>query len=606
MQLRTTSWAVVVILALAVCLLAPASSASTPVGTSFTYQGILAYGTGPASGAFDLRFILYDADVGGSQVGPLVVIEDLAVTEGRVVTTLDFGAVFTGNALWLEVAVREGASTGGYTTLSPRQPLSAAPYAQRAASAATATTATTATSAGYATSAGSAAQLDGQTASYYLAWANLTGVPTGLADGDDDSLGELACADGDVVRWSGGAWTCGADAGELATTYVVGPVGDAAANGTALRQAMVNLPPASQTAPLLVQVEPGLYDLGSSELMLPQWVDLEGSGRGTTTITSAICSALDSDGTLDARGYSGVRDLSVVNTCAGASGYGTAIRTGPGVELRSVDATSAGNAPSNYAVWCQTGSSRLLDVRAEVLAGSDAGSVYGVRFSGVDLDLRNVRVDVAGDISWNYGIYASGTGSASFQDVRVSLATSASNPTGLLLVTWSEVAVRNLTLEVSTSGIGAAGVSVISNGVLGRARFVDSVIAVDGVSAFGLETNGVGAVTLDGVDVVALGPGSGVSIFNPEDGADATLRVTDCDISGGTNGIRLQRGGTGLVSATIRASTIHGDRSVSGATNTEVVKVGGSCLSGGPVDYIVATCAGVWDENFTFYASTCP
>jgi len=45
----------------------------------------------------------------------------------------DFGGgVFTGPARWLEVAVRAGASTGGFTTLTPRQPVLTTPYAQRA------------------------------------------------------------------------------------------------------------------------------------------------------------------------------------------------------------------------------------------------------------------------------------------------------------------------------------------------------------------------------------------------------------------------------------------------------------------------------------------
>lgn len=62
-------------------------------------------------------------------MGPIVNSEDVAVSDGLFTVELDFGAVFDGVALWLEIAVRPGASTGGYTILSPRQPLTAAPYA---------------------------------------------------------------------------------------------------------------------------------------------------------------------------------------------------------------------------------------------------------------------------------------------------------------------------------------------------------------------------------------------------------------------------------------------------------------------------------------------
>ena len=121
-------------------LLVVAASAG-PLGTEFTYQGVLSDGGAPAAGSFDFRFILYDAEAGGSQIGVIVTVDDLLVTDGRVTNQLDFGAVFDGTALWLEVAVRDGASSGSYTVLSPRQELTAAPFAQHAKSADLATSA---------------------------------------------------------------------------------------------------------------------------------------------------------------------------------------------------------------------------------------------------------------------------------------------------------------------------------------------------------------------------------------------------------------------------------------------------------------------------------
>ena len=45
--------------------------------TSFTYQGRLTDGGSPASGAYDLQFVLFDAAVGGSQVGPILARGDV-------------------------------------------------------------------------------------------------------------------------------------------------------------------------------------------------------------------------------------------------------------------------------------------------------------------------------------------------------------------------------------------------------------------------------------------------------------------------------------------------------------------------------------------------
>jgi hypothetical protein len=42
------------------------------------------------------------------------------------------------------------------------------------------------------------------------------------------------------------------------------------------------------------------------------------------------------------------------------------------------------------------------------------------------------------------------------------------------------------------------------------------------------------------------------------------------------------------------------------ATATDMVKVGGSYMNGGIGGYGTVTCAGNYDENFLFFANTCP
>ncbi len=103
------------------------------LGADFTYQGLFKDGGDPANGTYDIRFILYDADSGGAQVGSTVTVEDIEVTDGLFTTTLDFGASsFNGDARWLEIAVRDGASSDTFTVLNPRQPITAVPYALHA------------------------------------------------------------------------------------------------------------------------------------------------------------------------------------------------------------------------------------------------------------------------------------------------------------------------------------------------------------------------------------------------------------------------------------------------------------------------------------------
>ncbi len=152
--------------------------AQTPLTTAFTYQGELANAGTPATGTYDIRYRLYDAATGGTQIGSTLCSDNLAVNAGRFGVSLDFGGVFTGQKQFLEIEVRQDAGldcsdASGYTVLAPRQELTATPNATFAQTAATAATATTATT------AANAASLNGQSPSFYQNAANLTGT---LAD----------------------------------------------------------------------------------------------------------------------------------------------------------------------------------------------------------------------------------------------------------------------------------------------------------------------------------------------------------------------------------------------------------------------------------------
>lgn len=119
-----------VLLSLSLGLLIGDIGWSAPAGTAFTYQGRLTDDGIVANGIFDLRFILYTADIGGSQVGTILTKPNVEVVNGVFLTDLDFGSeVLDGEARWLEIGVRTNGSTRVHTTLSPRQPLTPAPYA---------------------------------------------------------------------------------------------------------------------------------------------------------------------------------------------------------------------------------------------------------------------------------------------------------------------------------------------------------------------------------------------------------------------------------------------------------------------------------------------
>jgi len=98
------------------------------VGTAFTYQGRLTDDGSLGNGNYDFEFKLYDD--ASTQVGSTITVDDKIITDGLFTVELDFGSgAFNGEARYLEIGVRPGSSTGAYTTLSPRQALTPAPYA---------------------------------------------------------------------------------------------------------------------------------------------------------------------------------------------------------------------------------------------------------------------------------------------------------------------------------------------------------------------------------------------------------------------------------------------------------------------------------------------
>jgi hypothetical protein len=108
-------------------------------GTAFTYQGQLTTTNGPLSGYYDFQFGLYDAAVGGNQIGISQVVTLLPVNGGLFTVTLDFGAnAFSGPPRYLDLAAHTNGSSAAFVSMTPRQQVTSAPYAVQARTAATA------------------------------------------------------------------------------------------------------------------------------------------------------------------------------------------------------------------------------------------------------------------------------------------------------------------------------------------------------------------------------------------------------------------------------------------------------------------------------------
>ena len=116
------------------------SRGQTPVGTAFTYQGQLKQEGVVVTDLVDMRFLLFDSDTAEVLIAGPIVFDGqgadpppLQVSGGLFTAELDFGAEpLQQGGQWLQVEVRvptDPTDTGPYTPLSPRQKLTAAPFA---------------------------------------------------------------------------------------------------------------------------------------------------------------------------------------------------------------------------------------------------------------------------------------------------------------------------------------------------------------------------------------------------------------------------------------------------------------------------------------------
>jgi hypothetical protein len=164
---------------LCVLLLWPALSAAQ----AFSYLGTLTDAQGQAAdGPHDFRVRLFSAETNGSELAPADEHAGVDVQAGSFALELDFGlAILAAPDAWLQLEVR-AVGEPDFDVQTPRQRVTGVPLAL------------------FAQSAGS------------VAFASISGLPAGLADGvDNDTLAQLACADGELPRYqaSSGQWQCG-------------------------------------------------------------------------------------------------------------------------------------------------------------------------------------------------------------------------------------------------------------------------------------------------------------------------------------------------------------------------------------------------------------
>lgn len=176
----TTAWQrlrLVCVCIIALCGMIAGNAAAFAQTASFTYQGRLNDGGSPANGSYDFQFKLFDALVAGNQVGSTNSPTSVNVASGVFSVALDFGAAaFPGANRWLEISSRLSGSAV-FTTLTPRQAVTATPYAIKSLNA-TAADGLSAACTGCVTDA----QITGVAGSKVTGTIPAAGIPSGSAN----------------------------------------------------------------------------------------------------------------------------------------------------------------------------------------------------------------------------------------------------------------------------------------------------------------------------------------------------------------------------------------------------------------------------------------
>jgi hypothetical protein len=575
------------------------STAARPVGTAFTYQGRLTDGGSPANGHYDLRFQLWDAESGGNPVGSPVDFEDYAVHDGLFTDLLDFEAgAFNGDVRWLAVGIRPWDSTAHHEFLSPRQQLTAAPYALFAKTIYRQTVVVKPAGA----PAENGVSLLGALAAITDATADqpyLLKLEPGLYDVGALSLVmkeyvdiEGSGMDATVISGTGSATAAdgvvwGADNAELRFLTVRND-GGGAGWATAIYL--------NGTSPRITDVQVMASDAGSAI-----GVRIEGS-HATLTRVAAAAEGTDLAAGVYTLAFSHPTLEDVIASARNALNSHGVHNEDSYPTLKRVTAYSQSDTES-YGIYNLNCILAITMDDVEAYA-STATNTRGVYNENSNPEMNNVSAH-ASDGELNYGLY--NENSSPIMNHVVATAANGDNNYGLVNDDSSPV-VNGLTATAS-GGSFALGVANRNSSRLTMSNV--AATASDGTTGnYGL-VNDDSTVTVNGATLTA----SGASTAN----AAVKNYQSSCYINNSLLNASGVSSGAGIeLSADSDAYRLHLNNSqitVPPAyptlrTDEEfTIRIGASLLSGGDIDDVLGgdlKCAGVYDEAYDFYPNTCP
>jgi len=259
-----------------------------------------------------------------------------------------------------------------------------------------------------------------------------------------------------------------------------------------LSAALASITDASATKPYVIKIAPGTYT-ETATVVLKDYVDVEGSGQGITTIECA-CSdtgyntaAVVSATAINAE----IRQLTISNT-GGASSRSVGLYT-KGVpdgsfKMTHMTATATGGTSENVGVYNAYDGVLFstAPVMNNVTATAAGGSTsYGVYNFIADTVMNHVTATAGGGNSKNYGVYNSGVG---YQVMNHVTATATGGSSAIGVYNSSSNPAMNHVTATATDGTDNYGVynssdgrvSIRNSSIEGDTNSIFNIIASDG------------------------------------------------------------------------------------------------------------------------------
>jgi hypothetical protein len=292
----------------------------------------------------------------------------------------------------------------------------------------------------------------------------------------------------------------------LSHTLIVSPNGTPVQNGTALLAAMTlisNSNP-SVSSPWLLKLEPGSYDLINQSLTLLPYVDLEGSGEGTTFISSTIGtpgSFPPTNGTLVAAANSEVRLVTIMN--AGSATNQAAVYVPAGVtntRFSHFTATTFSSGTFHFGLYQSSGTVSITNSTLSASGSLFSALSNGLYNNGGTVNIANSTLIAAGASNGN-GLFNGGTAS-----VTNSTLSASGGPFGRGLSNNASVSVSNSSL----TGSGSSGYGLDTVG--GTVIVARSTLVGTGGQTYGLNNNN-GVISVTNSTLSAAGSFTGYGLY---------------------------------------------------------------------------------------------